>query len=58
MTIKIPDGYKVIGFYGRGSSYVYLKPKDKKKDDGAAIPFCLIDEGFNINLPSQLGLNV
>ena len=53
-TIKIPDGYRIIGYYGRNSGYVYLKPIGRSKD--VATPFCLNDPSFNINLPSQLSL--
>jgi hypothetical protein len=49
--IKIPDGYKIIGYYGRSSKYVYLK----KRGDKVATPFSLDDSTFN-SLPSQLGL--
>lgn len=52
--IKIPDGYKIVGFYGRNEDYVYLKPKGKKNE--VAIPFCLTDLTFNIDLPNQLPL--
>lgn len=47
--IKIPDGYRIIGSYGRNRNYVYLK----KGGDKVATPFCLNDPGFN-SLPSQL----
>jgi hypothetical protein len=49
--IKIPDGYKIIGYYGRSSKYVYLK----KRGDKVATPFCFNDPTFN-SLPSQLEL--
>lgn len=53
--IAIPDGYKVIGHYGRNSNYVYLKKRGVKTE--VAIPFCLYDPGFN-NLASQLPLKM
>ena len=52
--IKIPDGYKIIGIYGRNSNWVYLKRRGKKEK--VATPFCLDDPTANINLPSQLAL--
>jgi len=54
MKIKIPTGYKVIGFYGRNRNYVYLKPKYKKEK--VAIPFCLNDPTFNEHGELQLAL--
>jgi len=53
--IAIPDGYKVIGHYGRNSNYVYLKKRGVETK--VAIPFCLNDSGFN-NLASQLPLKI
>ena len=52
--IKIPDGFKVIGWYGRNKSVVYLKRIGKREK--AATPFSTDDETFNTSLPSQKSL--
>jgi len=43
MKLPIPNGYHIVGVYGRNGNYVYLK----KGNEGVATPFCRNDPTFN-----------
>lgn len=39
----LKKGYRIIGWYGRNSNYIYLKRGRSK----GSMPFCLYDISFN-----------